>query len=755
MPIEVPRIDDRSYREILNDALARIRVHNPEWTNYNESDPGVTLLELFAFMTESLLYRSNQIPERNRRKFLSLLGVPVQPAGPARGIVTFANVRGGLESLTLASDLEVLAGQIPFRTQDALDVLPVEARVYYKRALSEERQAEVRDLYGKLYGGAGDTSGLVFYETTPLEPPVDASSYTVVDLASDTVDGSLWVALLARPRESPDEARAVIAGRVLSLGVLPEVEGEGRVLYPAGTPVARLRPQLMFEIATDKVDPETGVPLYERLEAESDADVLAEPGVVKLRLPQVEELRIWEITEPLTKGTGDYPPSLEDDAEEDRVVTWIRIRLAGRPASAAGPGAAGTRPGAAGPQQGGGSRARIGWVGINAARVIQRANVASEIAGRGTGEPDQVVRLVHTPVIPDSVQLTVDGVAWRQIDDLLAAGPEAPPAGGRTPHQPAPAPESRVYVLDPEAGTIRFGDGLRGARPPLGSVIRVSYAYGGGRAGNVGIGAVNKAPSLPSGVKVTNPLPTWGGDDAETVEEAERNIPAYIRHRDRMVSLEDFVDVARRTPGVDIGRIEALPTFHPELPDIAVPGVVTLLVIPRHDRFQPDAPSPDSLFLDAICRHVEPRRLVTTEVHVRGPKYKPVHVSAGIEVAAGFEFPPVRDAVARALRRFLSPLYGGREGDGWPRGKAVIAKELWAECARVPGVAFVNELLLFDSNGAVVDEVPITGLELPRLLKVGVTQGEPEPPERLLGTSPDPGGLAAAAMPVPVVPDEC
>ena len=54
MPITVPTIDDRSYRQILDEALRRIRVHTPEWTNFNESDPGVTLLQVFAFLAESL-----------------------------------------------------------------------------------------------------------------------------------------------------------------------------------------------------------------------------------------------------------------------------------------------------------------------------------------------------------------------------------------------------------------------------------------------------------------------------------------------------------------------------------------------------------------------------------------------------------------------------------------------------------------------------------------------------------------------------
>ena len=84
MPIQLPNLDDRSYRQLVDEMLARVPVHTPEWTQFGEADPGVTLLELFAFLGENLLYRANQIPERNRLKFLQLLNLPLQAATPAR-----------------------------------------------------------------------------------------------------------------------------------------------------------------------------------------------------------------------------------------------------------------------------------------------------------------------------------------------------------------------------------------------------------------------------------------------------------------------------------------------------------------------------------------------------------------------------------------------------------------------------------------------------------------------------------------------
>ena len=110
-------------------------MHTPEWTNFNQSDPGVTLVQLFAFLTESLLYRANQIPERNRAKFLQLLGVPLAAAAAAHGLVgDRQRARRAAARRRCSADLEVRAGAVPFRTELGLDVLPVEARVFFKRA---------------------------------------------------------------------------------------------------------------------------------------------------------------------------------------------------------------------------------------------------------------------------------------------------------------------------------------------------------------------------------------------------------------------------------------------------------------------------------------------------------------------------------------------------------------------------------------------------------------------------------------------
>jgi hypothetical protein len=753
MPLVIPKIDDRGYAQILAEALARIPVHNPEWTNFNDSDPGVTLVQLFAFMTESLLYRSNLIPERNRLKFLQLLGIPLRPAAAARGIVAFSTPKGAPQTVTLPAGIEVAAGRVPFRTLDGLDVLPIDASIYYKSPLPEERKAEVESLYNELYSDMRvDGSSLAFYETKPLEAPASGTTYPVLDL-SKTQDGAVWIALLAKSKEVVKPAREAIANKVLALGILPSLTDASRVLLPGGRPSAENQPRLVYELP--KLPPGGALPAKRELrvatyrpvpDATPTDDVTVTPGVVQILLPGEEELGLWTNLEPREEGSGDFPPFLEDTSVSARLITWLRVRL---PEAKANSGVASTQV-----------SVQLSWLGVNAARVTQLAHVSSESPGQGTGEPDQVLTLVNRPVIPDSVRLSVNGELWKEIDDLSAAAPEVPVRSPRlTPgaQETMTTPEeARVFTVDRESGEIRFGDGLHGARPPADAVIQASYDYGGGTQGNVGIGAINKGATLPAGLKVVNPIPTWGGDEAETAAEGERRIPLYLQHRDRAVSAADFAEITAQTPGVDIGRIEVLPLFHPDLGSAPAEGVVTVLVIPRNDPAQPDAPEPDRLFLDTVCRYLDPRRVVTTEVHVRGPDYVKVWVSIGFEVVPGRDLAPVREAVKAAIRAFLSPLTGGFDGAGWPLQKSVEKLELWAVATRVDGVSKVTDVLLGDEAGDAKDRVPMAGLELPWLIGLSVQSGEPQELAELRGDTKTGDTTAApTVVAIPVIPPEC
>jgi hypothetical protein len=75
MPLPIPNLDDRNFDQLSAEARALIPRHFPQWTDFNTSDPGITLLELFAFLTDAVFYQINRVPERTRENFAGLVNV--------------------------------------------------------------------------------------------------------------------------------------------------------------------------------------------------------------------------------------------------------------------------------------------------------------------------------------------------------------------------------------------------------------------------------------------------------------------------------------------------------------------------------------------------------------------------------------------------------------------------------------------------------------------------------------------------------
>ena len=745
MPIQLPNLDDRSYRQLVDEMLARVPVHTPEWTQFGEADPGVTLLELFAFLGENLLYRANQIPERNRLKFLQLLNLPLQPATPARAMVTLANARGPLAAETLSAGLVLKAGQIPFQTERGLEVLPLEGQAFFKRPLDNPDAAILtayRDLFRSYYPGRADAP-ITLYETVALDPNVGMT------LAANRLDGVLWIALLRRASDKSvalADVRAALAGRTLSLGLWPDTRdassnaASSRTL-PPGNYLERSE-ELALDFHLPAADASGKLVA---LDARISGDLKRGVAYAEVTLPAKEALAYPDALDPLEAGVGDLPPSLEDTDLAARLITWLRIA----------------------PRQSAGSSVKLLWAGAHALPAVQVQAIHGETLGRGSGAPDQTVRLSRTPVAAGSVRLTstgVDGVAvWQEIDDLYTAPSEL--AGGAA---------ARVFRLDPESGEIRFGDGLRGARPPYNTELRADYRVCQGSKGNVTAHAINTGAGLPPGFVVDNPVAAWGGSDAENAADGEKRITRHLRHRDRLISAEDYRDLTLRTPGIEVARVEVLPAYKPDMGASAagdVPGAVTLMVLPKHDGLNPEAPQPDRAFLDAVCAWLQPRRLITTELVVTGPRYRDLWLSVGLRPNPDRAFAEAAQRVKDALAAFLSPLPDdasqpdpGQLEDitpgGWPLNTPVIRLQLWAVASRVPGVMLINDLKLALDEPVLknAEEVACTGLELPRIVGIDVREGLAAELDivrrRQQGESvTTPGG--GAPLPVPIVPDCC
>ncbi len=136
MTLPTPKLDDRSFQDIVNEARELIPRYCPEWTDHNLSDPGITMIELFAWMMEMLLYRLNRVPDKNFITFLDLIGVRLMSPAAARADLTFRLSAPQQEPVMIPAGTEVATVRtgsteaIVFSTDHDLPVVPPTA-IYF------------------------------------------------------------------------------------------------------------------------------------------------------------------------------------------------------------------------------------------------------------------------------------------------------------------------------------------------------------------------------------------------------------------------------------------------------------------------------------------------------------------------------------------------------------------------------------------------------------------------------------------------
>lgn len=737
MAFPPPVLDDRNYDDLIAELRDRIAVYAPEWNDLSPSNPGITLLELVAFLGENLLYRFNQIPDATRTWLLRLLQVPLRPSQPARGLVAASGQGTATTELPAGSVLK--AGSTRFETEQDLAVVALDSIAMAKIACAAPTDADLVAAAQAAIDavGADDTDSIAYYVPTALPADPAAPGAQPLDVPS-AVDGMLWVALLApTPTTDVDDLLRTggpLDGRVLNVGVAldPELASMFEVDPCPGTSDTGGPPdQMEWQISLDQVDPD-GAPVYRTLPLVSDSTGgLRRDGVVRLQLPALPGL--VGVPTPDAPGAGQFPPEV-DDARP--VVCWLRAY----------------------PVAGGPEIPRLRWVGINAAEVVQAVTAAPEFMGTGTGAPDQVMTFAHQPVQADAapvvVQVQEQGVwqSWTLVDSVSAYGPD-----------------DRVWMLDAEAGTATFGTTLTGRAPQVGERVRaLSYRYGGGVDGNLPaatswqvdrIGPLG-AVAAPGGAPLTikNPIATAGGAPAETLADGMDRIPGEFRRHDRAVTSSDFAELAIATPGSEVGRAECLPLFHPPTRQTDAAGVVTVVVWPRADAAHPDAPQPDRGLLGRVCAYLDARRLVTTELYVVAPAYRTVAVSAAVVVKPGYSADAVRRWVELVVRQYLAPLPPfGPDGHGWPLGRQVFGPELQAAALQVDGVDYLAELTVgeLDDDGTswvAADPVVLDPWEVVSLGAITVVAGTSAAD---LGSTPTPPDTGGTVVPVPTREDRC
>lgn len=735
MTIPKPELDDRKFDDLVQESHALIPRYAQQWTDHNWSDPGVTFIDLFSWLTEISLYRINHITDRHRLKYLRLLGTFIQPAAPAHVELTIDP--GILPSLPVpllvkgsVVSAEISGNYVPFELDEDITISPLSLEKIIvdegSSGVFDRTSANTKgDQFFAPFGMSGQAD-CILYLGFDFEPPVESLNIffhlydddlkpvgihgneppcgfrnTMVSWEYSTVPEGKWKEIpegSGNPALSDATRGFRKSGRIVFSGLVNWEKTHIPVDITSGRPLFWIRCRVCeshFEYpprirtARPNTVPATQgrVIVYRRDSPISDNSERTGNGlpdqVFPLRYMPVEyrSLQLAVIDE--FDDTFDWGCLSGDPLNP---VLWMQLYRFLH------------------------CQFSIDWI-LQDTVVHDPFSDADDIIKISHGRSfvhliknegrsivqcflddgrSQTYSWLEGQILSDSI--------WDEVADFDGSGPD-----------------DRHFVVDYKTGEVRFGDGRFGKVPEPDSCIRfIRYRICEGEAGNIRAGQKwsiedpcyvpdpEKLPDVKAVPWITNIHDAHGGTGWESIDDAFSRVRHDLKIPYTAVTSVDFETIACRTPGLRVARARSFTTDCTD-PD-KQKACVTVVVVP----FTPLVtfaypPAPSDEFLSEVCRHIDRHRLLGTTLTVTGPEYIRVSVDVTIVPADGYPDETVQSAVTDRLVHFLHPITGGLDLDGWPIGRMVARSELYELLDETEGVNCVIQMSISGDGGATSD----------------------------------------------------
>jgi predicted phage baseplate assembly protein len=751
-------LDDRTFNDLVQECKLRIPRYCQEWTNHNPSDPGVTLIELFAWLVDQMLLRFNQVPRLHYVAFLELLGIRLNPPIAAKTDLTFyltkpvaigenppISVARGTEVATVRTETQ---SAVVFTTDQDLSI----GQPVLKGMFTADTAVESAPLDRLTnVAGTGELDWNVVGAVRVFQNSAENNCFYLVFAPAQQeseLEGVASNSIQRTDQESSqrllmssdsDSLHQSITGIVLCLKLQGAVAGS--------TGIDPNDPPLDWQVWTGQ---------------EWASGILLKPADDKTKGFSFHELQ-EQGRHPETEG-ADIILHLPQGWPEEEFIQgysghWIRCVY----------------------------RRRENQAGYSYSPIIHRIHVSAiggtiqatecvvvenEFLGVSNGKPGQIFQLESFPVLerdrtreriviklPDgtvnhSTDIEINGIlgqSWQEVDDFSNSNLNDAADSEN---------DKRHYTLDSHTGKVQFGPLIRepsqlkyktlqrtqlqplgkglqsfstrmdpspepliasddtgdaqrrewqyGQIPPRGSEVYISsYRVGGGSRGNVQSKTLKVLKtSIPYIKSVTNHQAAKGGADEESLDEAVLRVPTVLRTAKSAIIAEDFESIARNAHP-HIYKARCLPC--------TTPGVVQLLVILHPKEWKnlsdvdfrfsvPHGLHPDEHFSlpetirEYILQKFSDRKPLGVQVRLDPPKFFGVKVNAEVVLDQQYRSetlqPEILSIVKAALYRFLNPITGGFDGVGWEIGRSLSVSDIIAVLQGLPEVQLVSNVEL-------------------------------------------------------------
>lgn len=655
-------LDNERFDEILENARNMIVGIFPEWTDFNYHDPGMTMLETFAWLKESQQYFLNKIGPRNVMKYLKLIGVFRHTKVPSYADVSVLCD----EDLIVPEGTKFYAGELCFEAERKTYIPAArvnccvvdrgsERRVVEKQELQFGGQLEIKPFdiadpeNGAFYIGfdkplfAGECCTLYITLAddggVPRNPITEPKSFIpLVDMKAEYMCGGMW-------REAElvsDETFAFITSGKLTFRVSKEIQ-ETEI---AGKRAFFLR----FKVTGGEYDTQ---PVISDIDFNFAALRQRDTKSVCRDLPPSEsliianELAAMGNSSIFVRGADGLYAAVDEYervADEDGSIIYSGID-------------------------------------ITEAESVRIVNSDPEffpksIIGIGTGLSDQEYDLECEDIeyesleimtqMPDISDIGEKYAAWIKVSDFSASGPA-----------------DLHYVFDSQKGIVRFGNCINGAAPE-GAIMIVGYALTAGAGGNITPNKINRLGSADGIFEITNKRAAYGGADEESIEDCRGRVRKILDSTDTIVTSEDCEKKIAAVQGLRIEKCRVIKQVKGS-PDIVIPVVV-----------KPYSPNGRGVvqkrYKENILRQIERFRMLGTIINIVSPQYTDIGVYADISTSSKSSDP--REMIEAAVRKYFS-----KRKDSF--GAVISYGELYRVLDSLDCVVCVNTLTIESLAGGV------------------------------------------------------
>lgn len=661
-------LDTETYREIMEEAKNMVVSLYPEWSDFNYHDPGITLLELFAWLKEGQQYFLDQIGNEHKKKYLKLLGIsPMHRQGAGALLHVEAT-----EDCIIRKGTKFGAGRVCFEA-DRTRYIPhnsiIECFSGNKKlvhACKRERLRSKDDLNMYLFGESvqkGDAFYVGFSEE--LKPWEEIGIYIQLDKKTQERRNL--------KKEKMHVPMLRLKYQYYTKGVWKEIEEvvdstdsmirDGMLFICLHQPMERVK---VFDREA----------YYMRIQVEEgDMDISPVLQKIEWNVIKVSQKDTWaeyqkkQVTYVDGRGTIIADTYLGREGQNElfieREQLYYRIPVYEK--------AFNFETGEAEisfdmPKQKGNMLMKQNTILM--VNYAENGKV-NKCIGIGSGFPYQEYDLGSVDVIANQVEILVHEIGtgngycrWERVEDF-----------GKS------APEDKHFMVDNKEGKIIFGDCEHGMAPE-GEILLISFAETLGEDGNVKKGKIDSFLQTPiDGVFVKNEMDAEMGKDEENLEECFFRARKNMKHPDTAVTYEDYERYVKETPGLIIESCKVIPTDDVYANEINI--VVKAVGGTRKKELSES-------YRKNILAHLEQYRMLGTKINIVSPRYVPMELC--LDIVTKPHFLDARNRIEQVIGNYFSNL-------SQQFGAIIVYSELYGILDMLDCVAQVNEIALDIKDG--------------------------------------------------------